>query len=38
METTANESDAEGDLKSLSLEELQGRLGLSPDGLAFTGK
>ncbi len=33
METTSK-SDAEGDLKSLSLPELQAKLGSSPDGLS----
>ncbi len=34
METTTSKSDAEGDLKSLSLQELQAKLGSSPDGLS----
>jgi H+-transporting ATPase len=34
METTKSKSDAEGDLKSLSLQELQAKLGSSPDGLS----
>ena len=33
MQTTAHRSDAEGDLKSLSLQELQAKLGSSPAGL-----
>ena len=34
METTTSKSDAEGDLKSLSMQELQAKLGSSPDGLS----
>jgi H+-transporting ATPase len=33
MQTTTHRSDAEGDLKSLSLQELQAKLGSSPAGL-----
>ena len=33
MQTTARKPDAEGDLKSLSLQELQAKLGSSPAGL-----
>ena len=33
METTANKSDAEGDLKSLPMPEVEKKLGSSPDGL-----
>ena len=32
MQTTPSKSDAEGDLKSLSLRELQAKLGSSPTG------
>ena len=33
MQTATNKPDAEGDLKSLSLPELQAKLGSSPAGL-----
>ncbi len=37
MQTTAGNSAAERDLKSLSVQELQAKLGLSPAGLSQVG-